>query len=84
MSNKSCADLSQEISEIEKQEIEAINNQEQVEIELYNLSRQILLLQLERKDKNIALDKAKHNLSRIKIEKTRKTREYWGAKELGL
>ena len=84
MNNKSCAELSVEISDIEKQEIEAINNQEQVEIELYNLSRQILLLQLERKDKNIALDKAKHNLSRIKIEKTRKTREYFLTKELGL
>ena len=82
--NKSCAEISNELVMLKKQEIEAINNQEQVEIELYNLSRQILLLQLERKDKNIALDKAKHNLSRIKIEKTRKTREYFLTKELGL
>ena len=84
MSNRSSVEISQEIAEQQKSLKEALSNQHIVEQEILILQRQILNLQLKKKDLELSNSKAKHNIKQIALSIKLSTNDFWTTKNEGL
>ena len=84
MPEPTSAELSNVISDLENQLKDAINSLEVVSEEEYRLSREILTLQLKKKDVSHSVEKAKSVIKRLQLEKSIATKRFWNAKESGI
>lgn len=65
-----------------KELIELIKSKEEVELELIELSRKILELQMKKKDLNIVSEKAKSSEKQLRLEIRNLEEQYWSVKHL--
>lgn len=65
-----------------KELIELIKNKEAVELELIDLSRKILELQIKKKDLNTISEKAKSSEKQLRLEIRNLEEQYWSIKHL--
>jgi len=77
------------LEEIENKKIEKrkelimlIKNKEKIEIEMVTLSRQILDLQIRKKDLSIPLEKAKSLEKQLRLEIKNLEEEFWSIKNI--
>lgn len=82
--NKSSHEISLEMDEVEKQIREAENNLYVVEQEKLQLDKEVIVLQGKRKDYQISIDKAKHNIRELKSKFKELERAFWRARTSGL
>jgi peptidoglycan hydrolase CwlO-like protein len=73
-----------EITNCEKQLSEMLNAHSIVEQERLNIQRQILELQLKKKDLEIVLDKSKNSIKQKEIEIKLLTKRFWSEKNGGI
>ncbi len=83
-SNKSSAEIGVEIDEQEKQISTMLEAYQKVEQEILLLQRQILELQLQKKDFEMAKSKGGHNIKQANIELKLLKSKFWQAKNQGL
>ena len=81
---KSSSELSQIIADKEKKLMELNNQEHIVEQEILKHQREILNLQLKKKDLEQALSKAKHNTRQMKLEISTVKSNFWNTKNQGL
>lgn len=82
--SKSSHEISLEIDEVEKQIREAENNLYVVEQEKLQLDKEIIVSQGKKKDYQISIDKAKHNIRELKSKFKELERAFWRARTSGL
>jgi len=76
--------IANEIAQEEKNLKEMLNAHNVVEQEKLQIQRQILELQLKKKDMEIVIDKSSHNIGQKKIEIKLLTHKFWHEKNLGI
>ena len=84
LSNKSSAEIGNFVDAKEKELSIGLSNYAQVEQEKLLLQREILEKQLVKKDLEIELSKAGHNIKQLNIELKLLKSAFWNAKNSGL
>ena len=84
LSNKSSAELSNVLDDIEKEYKEALKSSHTVEQELERTCLDILKLQVKKKDLKIVLDKARYNEKQLVSTKRIVNSMFWSAKNSGI
>jgi peptidoglycan hydrolase CwlO-like protein len=82
--NSSSAEISTEISEQEKKLKEAIAVLETISVDAHQISKEILLLRVKKKDLEILIDKAKSSMNQLKLDIKILTQVFWASKNQGL
>jgi len=81
---KSSAEISVEIDELEKELSKALKNLEIVENQEIELSKEILKRRLEKKDIEVAVSKAKYVVRELHLRISQAKKAFWSAKNSGL
>ena len=78
---KNLDEISEDISQAQKQLKEYQSSQYQVDDEILKLQKEIIELQSKKKDKEIAANKGKHNIRQLLIDIKLLTNLYWNIKQ---
>jgi len=82
--NKTSADISQEISDKEKELKDALDNLYKLDQEKLALQKEIIILSGKKKDIEITLSKATHVVREMNIDLSMMKKEFWACKNEGL
>lgn len=81
---KSSAEIANQIAEQENELAKALDNQLIIEQEILLLQRNILELQIHKKDLEISNSNAKHLIKKLNIEISLLQKQFWKVKNSGL
>ena len=78
------AEISQQLSDLENEYKQALENHFQVEQAILELARDIINIQAKKKSLEIDASKSNHILRQLKIDISLKTKEFWATRQQGL
>jgi len=79
----SSAEISNKIVEVEKELAEHLKQQEIVDLEKTAVEREMIVLELKKKDLTMALKKATYNTRQLELSRRQLEKQFWSVKNSG-
>ena len=79
----SSAEISNKIVEVEKELAEHLKQQEIVDLEKTAVEREMIVLELKKKDLTMALKKATYNTRQLELSRRQLEKQFWQVKNSG-